>query len=186
MSYFNDYSGCKVLIYTEKNEKKIGETVVKRHDKERNIIELENELPLLKEHEKVSLIILEKYTVLECKGTVRKRGGQDHRDIALYQEQIKDKREETRYPTSLKGKAENLIIGGKRVPLSETLDILILDISKDGILIRTKINTFNVGTAFQIKMDINGKETVLNAQVKRIDLVDGSMAQFGCKLTGRR
>lgn len=71
------------------------------------------------------------------------------------------------------------MIANRLIALRNPLEALVVNISTDGILIRTS-NAFNIGTTFQLRLNIGEKETLLNTSVVRISFIDTENTEYGC------
>lgn len=181
MSVPNEFKGCKVIIYGEKSGRVICETTVIEYDRKNVTIKVYASKIEDNSCEHVLLLILHPKAIYEFKGTIRDGGARGYHSIALFQGKEKEDRTSKRYIVNIPAKVENLVIADRLLPLPVPKEVFVVDISTEGVLVRTMINTFNIGTIFQLKLMISGSMTEINTSVVRINKIDEKNAEYGCK-----
>ena len=185
MSGINNLRDCKVFINAEKGNQLVAKTVILDYDSERMAITVDGSNFQMKENEKVSLLVLHASSVYEYLGIVRRKDVSGRQEITLFKGHEKEDRESIRYVVNVPGKVEGIFIGNMKAALNPPPEILIVNISTSGILMRTMASTFNVGTSFQFSMSINSNKTVLTAIITRVNHLGNNEFEYGCSLTGR-
>lgn len=172
---------CKVIIYDYESKRLVAEATVLEHDRALLTITVDNRVFAGKEVEQVSLLILAGDIIYEYEGNIRKANARGRRPIALHHGQQKEDRAATRYIVNLPARVETVLIAGKPVALRSPLEVVVVNISTEGVLIRTAIGALNIRTSFQLQMTISESDTVINSCVARIQPVDSQNAEYGCK-----
>lgn len=175
----------RIFIYDLKKEHTVADTYIQTCDTERMIISISHSLEGLLENDKVSVLILLKDSILEYKGTVRRVSHTGYSEIALYQGHNKEDRKAVRYKVNVPARIDNLLISNRPVPLRTPLNGTVINISTNGILVRTSLNAFNIGTSFQLMILMNELPITLNTCVQRMEMINETEAEYGCELTGK-
>ena len=157
------------------------------YDREENSIEVQSE-PILDMVKKCELIILTDPLPYAYKGTIHKpviNKSDSSKLIRLYQENRKENRSETRYKISLSTSADSLIFKGEPYNLHTPLDVQVVDISKSGLRLRSKLNAFADGNSFHIQLKIGGTHTKMLVEV--INTIDYApyYSEYGCRFVGK-
>lgn len=184
-TYTNDYRGCKVYIHELEHGTTLAISTIKEFDKPRLIVIVEGDFPVLKENQKISLLILCKDTLWEYQGITRRKDSFNNWEIAMFRGREKENRHSIRYTLNAPAKIEKLITSNLSVPLKTYAKTQIVNISTNGILIRTTLNLLNIGTCFQIKLNVSSNCTTLTACVERIHCITGEEIEYGCRLINK-
>lgn len=178
------YTGCKTIIRDDMTWEVIAETTILEYDKRTQTISVDDRFfgeESLGKFEHVSLLILQKSAIYECKGSLRKRNGSGHREIAIFHRHEKEDRTTQRYVVNAPAKIENLVITGNLFTLERPMDVLVENISTKGTLIRTKAGILRIGADFLLKMNIGGSITMIHSTVVRIHDEDEVTGEYGCR-----
>lgn len=181
MPYSQDFVACKAFFYEEETGKKLGQATIVKHDRINFLITVTETSVSFEGQSRVLLLILTRGQPQEYMGTVRHRTSMGTREIALFKGRAKEDRSSCRYTVNTPARVEQLLISGRLLPLPKPVDAVVLNVSTTGVLLRARANALNVGTSFQLKMDIDGSVAVLNTTVVRIDPIDKISAEYGCK-----
>lgn len=178
----NDFAGYKAIIYDDAHEKTIAEATIVSFDREQYSAVVRTSKPMGEAtRERLSILILCEDSVFECKGNVRKQTGGRQLEIALFQGRIKNDRAAVRYTLSAPATVENLMIGGRLIPLHTPVEVDVINLSAAGMLIGAQVPLLNIGTAFQLKLSVADRETVIHAQVVRINVIQADHIEYGCR-----
>lgn len=182
LSDFTNYIGKKVIIYDETNKKTIGRSVILEYDRAIQQIVVDSQGLEADGHEHVSVLVFGDKGLYEYKGTIRKATIHGKLGIALYKGKPKEDRAYTRYSLHASAIIEHLVIGSKLVSLRKTLEMEVINLSVNGILLRGNANLLNIGTSFELKLQIDGSsQALLNTTVVRIKRLDPETTEYGCK-----
>lgn len=181
MSGSRDYKNCKVIVYDERDGKPIAQTSVLEYEKTSQTAYLDTEAFQRHDCTKVTALLFRSGMVYECKGTVRRQNVKGRKEIALYREQEKEDRATSRFVVNAPAMVESLLVSGRTVPLREPVKALAVNISTEGVLLRTASTFFNVGTAFRLRMQIAGDDVVITTAVTRIKKAEEKNVEYGCR-----
>lgn len=185
MAYSGKYSGCKAFVYADGKEAISKETTIAEYNSTKLIVFINGSLPEFKENDKVSLLLFLPKSLIEFQGIIRKIDTQGNREITLFKGHEKESREEKRYDMNAWGIVEGLCVGDSTVPIIPGVNLLIVNISKGGVLVRMQAGLLNIGTSFRFRIEVSGRETILNACVKRIRILEDKEVEYGCILTSK-
>ncbi len=181
MPFFKDCTGSSVVVYDDHNEMKLTQTKVVRFDKNTFTITIDGAgLDWLGE-DRVSVLIMGSGSVYEFKGNMRRKTGTGLREISLFKGRPKENRSSTRYTVNAPARVEHLIIAGKSIPMRSPLDVTVINVSVEGALVKAKLDAFNIGTSFELKLKIGDANTLVRACVMRRFYIDDQYAGYGCR-----
>lgn len=179
------YKGCKTIIRDNSTWDVIADTMIMEHDRKRQTISVDDRFfgeGCVERLKYLSLLILQKSSILECKGSLRRRNAYGYREIALFHQQEKESRSTKRYVVKTPAKIENLVITGNLFSLNKPLDVMVENISTKGMLIQTRVGVLRIGADFLLKMNIGGSITMIHSTVVRIHGENESLGEYGCRL----
>ena len=173
-----DYTGCPALIYdTEGNH--LGNTIITQYEKSALRIELREMPSTLNQGAACKILIMASPSPCEYQGRIIKEG--QRFQIAMFFGKVKENRITARYKTNASATIENLIYDGRAYPLFSPLKVNILNISKSGVRLVGSKNTFMDGDRFQMRMNINGSDKLLIADVVNCVDREGDVSEYGCQ-----
>lgn len=173
-----DFSGCSIMLY-DLSGNHLFDTVVTSYDKITLRVELQTTPDTLNPGTVCKLLILSAPTPYEFLGRVVKEGAQKY--IAMYKGQEKENRGAERFKVSYPAIIENLICDGQAYPLHTPLKVLLVNISKSGVRLRTQFYALSVGDRFQLRMKISGSEKLLIADVTNHMDKEPDLSEYGCR-----
>lgn len=173
--------GCKVILHDEKSGKTIAETIILEFDRQRQVISVNIAHRPIPETARLSLLILGKHTIVECKGNTRGVNTRGDMEIALFQATEKESREAVRHALKAPARIENIIVAGQSIPLDKPLEVTVLDISASGVQLQTDRSELYSGCCFQLMLKIAGSDTVVNTTVVRILERENGVKTCGCR-----
>ena len=174
----NDYTGCSVLIYDEAGNH-VCDTEVTYYNKNTLLIEVEDSLKTLDEHETCRLLILTSPSPCEYRGKINLIG--KSKLIAMYDGKESEKREESRYIVRLPVLIENYICDDKIYPLHTPLAVEMINISRNGARLRMPKNTLSNGDRFRMSVAIKDKYKNVIAEVKNQTQNEADAYEYGCR-----
>jgi len=181
-----DFTSCNALIYDEDGQL-LATVKILAYDRDENSIEIESE-PILDMVKKCDLIILTDPLPYAYKGTIHKpipSKADSSKLIRLYQENRKENRSEARYKINLSTSADSLIFTGEAYHLHTPLDVQVIDISKSGLRLRSKLNAFADGNSFHIQLTVGGSDTRMLVEVINSTDFAPYYSEYGCLFVGK-
>lgn len=175
-----DLTGRKAIIYDTNGEQTIAETTVLDFDREGQTITVRAPALDSGAYERVSILVLCEDGVHEYQGNVRGQSNPKEWEIALFRGRVKDSRANPRYVLKIPARVENLMFARRRVPLRAPLEVEVVNLSGAGVLLRAREGLLNIGTAFELRMQIAEAETVVSARVVRLTVLQADQIEYGC------
>lgn len=177
-----EYVGCRIIVQDTNSNTTIADTKVLSCDRQNDVVTLSRTVFSKELPERVSVLVFADQQLFEYRGTVRKgRISQGLVDIALYRGRNKESRGEKRYIVNTIAIVDHLIIGKKPIPLRKRLEVLVVDMSSGGCLIKADSGFFNVNSSFLLTIEYMGSTMTISTTVLRIKTIDAHTAEFGCK-----
>ena len=172
------YIDHTVLIYDTDNNHLIT-TVVTKHDKVEQRIQVSRMPKGLKNNDDCKLLILSSPTPCEYLGKVRKVGGVF--TFAMFQGQEKEKRGATRYTITATAQIDALVIDGIPHTLHTQVNVDLINISTSGVRFRAPYYSFETGDIFMMHLIIsNNKKRITTKIVNYVDNKQES-SDYGCR-----
>lgn len=179
MTYSNDFSDCKIIINHE-NGGLIAETTILEYDKDLAQLGVSNYLYPFAVNQKLSVIIFCDGGVYTFRGNVRRCSG-GMALIALYKGNVKKDRQRERYAVKAPARIDMVVSEDDIKPLEHPYNVTVLNISTSGALVRADIDAFELNTAVQLNLKINGEATPILSTVVRKTPIDNNTADYGCQ-----
>lgn len=181
MTGISDYKNRRIIIYDIDSKSVLADTVILAADKQHYVVTVSRVVFSTKIPTRVSVLIFLDQALHEYLGTVRKvELLTSSVDIALFKGNAKENRTVQRYEINRPATVEHLVIAKQLVAVPEPIDVMVVNLSTAGCLLRANTSLFNVNTAFQLTMDSSGTQIVLQAKVLRIQRIDAGTVEYGC------
>lgn len=181
MSLLKDFKGLRAIVRDEESGNIITETTIQEHDKTLMVISVESRPFDNQGYSRVSVLVISDEEILQFLGNVRKYSAAGRVQIALFKGKLKEDRSNKRFSIGAPAVIENLIVDGLMQPLAKPEQVTVVNISTSGALVRTSPNMLQLYGFFQLKIMINGQETVLNNCVMRTHKSGQAFSEYGCK-----
>ncbi len=177
-----DFTGNRAVIYYKEGQSEGLEAKVVSHNKQFHTIMVSSrDIKLLNSYSHVLVIIFADGQLVNYKGTVRKSHDSSSVEIAIYNGTNQESRRHKRFDVNISAFVDRLVISDQSVTLRKPFDILFLNMSSSGALIRTYPGVFFLGTVFRTTVDINGSDMVVLCIVVRVSEKDIETCDYGCE-----
>ena len=186
MIYENMVKNYRILIKREKDGKIVADTKVLRYDSLRNSVIIDAGCLLCRKPCNVNVLIFGADKLYEFFGSLNVVIVENEVEVLLGKTREKEDRKRTRYNVSLNGFVKIIQIKQQDVVLRKPIVVVTINMSSNGILLRTGLGTFYVGSKFQILLEIDGKKMELECQVVRIQNSTPRTEEYGCKINATR
>ena len=177
MAPIPDYEGCAVFVYDQENNR-VAEAVILDHNRRDHIIRISHTLDNVRSTERLNLLIVHPEEVNEYSGTLRSIIA-GSRELALFRQRPRQGREAIRHEINETAMAS--IVDAKLNPVSDAVQVTVVNMSTSGAMIKTNFSRLKVGDSLEIKMNFGGTESLLHAKIVRDRYVTDGVAEFGCK-----
>lgn len=172
-----NYKGYTAIVKGQDNGSEM-RTVILEHDTNFMTIEVKGRPNGIAIGEHVNILVLLPGSAHEFSGVLRKCNGTTT-GMTLYNGRVKESRGATRYVANSPALVAHLIYSGQLVPLCNPLNVLLVNVSTSGALIRTKPNSFAKDAEAELKMNTGDSETVVQGVVVRVHDIDEGATEYG-------
>ena len=177
MAPIPDYEGCAVFVYDQENNR-VAEAMILDHNRRDHIIRISHTLENVRSTERLNLLIVHPDEVNEYSGTLRSIIA-GSRELALFRQRPRQGREAVRH--EINETAVAIIVDEELKPVSEDIQVTVVNMSTSGAMVKSQFARFKVGDALEIKMNFGGTESLLHAKIVRDRYLGDGIAEFGCK-----
>ena len=177
--YGANYVGCAVSVY-DKSDNLLVTTTVAKHDRDALRIEVKSELNL-KQGDEYKVLILTSPTPVFYLGKIIQE--EYKKIIAMYKGKEKEDRKNARHSILLPALIESLIYDGQAYALCMPLGVKVVNISQNGVRLRTPFNSLTHRDRFTLRMKIGGVDKLLVADVMNHRDVGNEYSEYGCRLS---
>jgi hypothetical protein len=105
-------------------------------------------------------------------------------EIALHSGGRKEDRKCERYSIQAEGIVDAVIIGGMRIVLEKPIEVVTVNMGKDGILIRTFPGSFEIGDRIELKIMLGESEYSSTYEIVRAQNRCTWNEEYGCRDVG--
>ena len=176
----NQFTDALVVIH-DSEDNFIAQTVVTGFDRSEMYIEITEGMGKIKPGTRLHLLIIHDDGASEFYGTL-KCVRQGIYEIPIFGERKRDARGSERHPLNADATIREIIISSETIALRDPVRVTIENISKTGVLFKSVYLRFVVGVVPQIEFNIQGRDTVLRAEIVREQQNDDDTYSFGCQL----
>ncbi len=148
--------------------------------KEFTVLEVEGTLSREMTAGRVSVLILQPGNVYEFLATVKKIKASTTQ-LTLFSGHQKESRAATRFAVSEPASIVSLIFGDRHMPLLNPINIFVINLSRTGVLFKSKPEYFELGMKPELRIKIKDTEAVLSTTVVRIKNIDAYSTEYGCR-----
>ena len=174
-----DFENCSVLVYTEDGGF-VAEGMVVEHDRNDMSVVISHPLSDIRQGVRVNLLIIHSGGASEFLGTARKTVGST-REITLFNHRHRTGRTSTRHQVNTPAMVRHLLVNGEMQPLAEPIEVLVVNISTTGALLKCKEGSFSVGMVMEISLKIGDNDTILYGTVVRDNPCADGNCDYGCQ-----
>ncbi|MEG0963455.1 MAG: PilZ domain-containing protein [Lachnospiraceae bacterium] len=181
MAYEKKLKDCRIIVRDMSTGKTIADTIIEEYDWRKNIVAISAMSLKNKECEKISALIIGNEGLYEFLGNIRRINLVDEVEIALYKGKEKEGRKCRRYEYTAHGIVENVKILNNNIKLHKPIDVDMVNMSANGILIRTFTGSFSRNDEIQINLKLNEKDIILKCEIMRIQNTTLWTEEYGCR-----
>jgi len=181
MAYLaSQFTDSLAYIYDNDNNF-IAKTTVTGHDRDEMYIEITDGLKKIKPKTRLNLLIIHPKGVSELYGTL-KSVRQGVYEIAVYGERQRDVRAASRHKLNVPAVISDMVteIAIETLPVPQ--HVIVENMSKTGILVKTSFKRFDIGSLLQIELEVNGKSLIIYGEVVREEIYEDQTFGYGCQL----
>lgn len=183
MFYENVLKDQRILIRREEDKEVLADTKIIRYDILNNSVTISADSLVKKELSNVSILIFGVKKLYEFHGTIKGSMVENEIEVLLGRRKVKEDRKKPRYRIRMKGHVNAIQIEKEMIRLRKPIEIKTLNMSSNGILMKTDAGSFYIGTCFSLSMIIDQKELEFDCEVVRIQNSKTRTEEYGCKVT---
>ncbi len=177
-----NFTGCYAEIFDLETNEIIDRTRIISHDRKFHIIKMEsNAKKEILKRVRISVVIFSSDKPFQFFGTARKSMGFNALEVALFQGREKEGRKYGRYDVNIAGVVDAIKTKTQLLEIARPLEIEVLNVSVGGMLIKTYPYCFDVGSAFRVKLSLNGNAREFSCIVMRVLGQTSISWQYGCE-----
>lgn len=182
MKYENALKNRRIIIRRTRDGEIIADTKILRFNSSTNSVAISADSLSVREDCNVSVLIFGVNNLYEFGGNIRGVVIENEIDVLLGKRKEKENRKKTRYPVMIGGCIKNIKIKDINVKLRTPIEVVTVNMSSNGVLIRADSGCFEIGSKFIIVMEIEKKEMELSCEVVRIQDCKPRTEEYGCRI----
>lgn len=179
-----EYKGCAVVVRDLESDEVISKCIILDYDRTTMTITIAEKNFDLSNKIRVLLNIFHGDSIYEFMGTIRKMAFPPSRQISIYKGRLVSDRRAKRYSVASKATVEEIIFdesGEDADKLDPPADVILLNISTNGALIKTNCEELVLDSCFKLKVIIDGEDTFINTTIVRVNKELESGCEYGCR-----
>lgn len=181
MAYLaSNFIDSLVFIYDGDNNL-ITKTTVTGQGKDEMYIEVTQGLEKIRIGTRLQLLIVHSAGASELNGTL-KSVRQGIYEISIYGEHQRVLRTSDRHRLNAVAVISDMVTDSYTESLAEPLPVMIQDISRTGVQIRSRGTRFEMGAILEIEFSVREKSVTIFGEVIREQIHGGDVYSYGCKL----
>ncbi len=186
MIYENALKKHRILIKEVKEGRIIADTKIIRYDSSRNAVVIDaGSLQKIKPYN-VNVLIFGDDKLYEFCGTITGIMTNNEIEVLLGKSREKEDRKRARYAVTMNGFVKVIKIKNQNITLRKPIVFVTVNMSSNGILLKTGTGTFFVGCRFQMLLEMEGKNMEFDCEVIRIQNSTPKTEEYGCKIHATR
>lgn len=178
------YIGRPALVY-DANGQYIKKCVITHFDAKNYRLQLRSGVPRSMETDEIgTLLILIEPAPHEYKSRIVEYNSE--RLFLIFRGRVKENRKINRYKVDFDAHIISLLRDNKVYPLHTTVAVKVINISRNGLRLRTKANTLREGDRVHVKVRMEESEKILTAMVVNELDAGSDTAEYGCSMVVAR
>jgi len=178
-SNIRELEDCPVIIYNSGGNFLI-KAVVVEYDPNEMLLEVSEELPGIRQGERLLLLIIHSGGASEFSATARKVYN-GRREMSIFSERQREGRAALRHELNSPAVIQNVIVDNVRMALQQPLQVTVENLSSTGALLKSVMRYFAIGNTLEIEVNIGGQDAMLYGKVVREQLNRDNTVSYGCK-----
>ncbi|MCR4956739.1 MAG: PilZ domain-containing protein [Lachnospiraceae bacterium] len=175
----------RVLVRNSQTGTLIADTVIISCETMRNVIKISANSLRERKSAPVTALIFGDGELYEYHGNIRATAIGNTVEVALSKGQVKEDRTARRYPLNRDGLVEAIVYKGCKVNFRKPIWMMTLNVSKNGVLIRTFSGSFQLGDILEMAIYLSDDEKqVLRARYKVVRKQNSRLdtEEYGCHM----
>lgn len=177
-----EVKNCRILIKNAENGQIIADTKIIRFDRLTNSVYISADSLRERKHCNITAFIFAKKCLYEFFGTIKAAMIGNEIEVLLGKSTEKESRARTRYPVALAGNIDSILIEGRKIKLRKAIYIETINMSANGILMKTDFGCFDIGDCFSLNLKMEDSEIQLNGSIVRTQNSNMLTEEYGCRI----
>lgn len=179
----NALKNHRIMIKDTESGQLLADTKILRFDTLTNSAIISADSVAVRGLHSISAFIFAPDSLYESYGTLRGVVVENEIEVLLGKSQEKEDRKKTRYPVALAGQVNGVGIDEQMIGLRLAIPIETVNMSANGILMKTEMGSFEVGDSFRLLLEMEGRDVELDCNIVRLHSRDEMTEEFGCRIT---
>lgn len=172
----------RIIIKDIESEQVLADTRIIRYNSLSNSVMISAASLQEKKFYNISAIIFTEKGLYESYGTIRGIVTGNEIEVFLGKSREKEDRAKTRYPISLEGNVKGIYIDNEEISLHRGIHIETINMSANGMLIKSEAGSFDVGEIFTLFLEMGKNTLELQCEIVRIHKSDMLLEEYGCRI----
>ena len=173
---------CRVIIKDLQRDVTVADTHIMDHDPVSNSIWIRPPSQKLPADRRLGVLVFEPQGLREYAGSVTRGIMENEIEVRLFRGKVKEARSSRRYTFHLEGEVRDIRVMDKDIPLRKPIAAQGLNISANGILLRSLRSSFRPRDRFKLYTTLNGKRCDLVCEVVRLQNGTLHSEEYGCRI----
>lgn len=172
----------RIIIKNTENGRTIADTEIISYDSNADSLLIPAASIQDKKFYRISAIIFAKDHLYKFHGTIRGTVSSREIEVFLSKRDTEKERQALRYPVDLEGKIEGIYKNGKIDMLSKPVPVNAINMSSNGILLKTETGYFRVGEIYSLLLETDAGTLQMQCEIARIQNTISWSKSYGCKI----
>lgn len=180
------WKNCRIILKDSANENVIADTRILSVAPGKHAVKISAGSVNGRLDEDIVALIFAPSGMQQYKGKIKGPVIANEVEIALHSGGRKEDRRCERYPIQTEGVIDAIILNGQQIVLERPIEVVTVNMGKDGILIRTFPGSFEVGDRIELKIMLGESEYASRYEIVRAQNRCTWYEEYGCRDIGRQ
>lgn len=172
----------RILIKNTEDGTIIADTKIIRFDSRTNSVAISANSFGEKKYYNILAYVFAEECLYEFFGTIKGAMVNNEIEVFLGKSKTKENRAKTRYPVAMEGKINGVVINGRLIRLRKFMHIQTINMSANGVLMKSDAGCFNVGDSFSLLLKTEKKTINVICKIVRIQNNSMLTEEYGCRI----
>lgn len=172
----------RIIIKNAENDQTIADTEVISYDSNADLIIIPAASIQDKKFYRIIAIIFAKDHLYKFHGTIRGNVSSREIEVFLSKRETEKERRTLRYPVDLEGTIDGTYKNGKINMLSKPVPVKAVNMSSNGILLKTETGYFRIGEMYSLFLKTEAGTLQMQCEIVRIQNTGSWSKEYGCRI----
>lgn len=173
----------RILIKNTEDGTIIADTKIIRFDSRTNSVAISANSLVEKKYYNILAYVFAEECLYEFFGTIKGAMVNNEIEVFLGKSKTKENRAKTRYPVAMEGNISGVVIDGRLIRLRKFMHIQTINMSANGVLMKSDAGCFNVGDIFSLLLKTEERTIDVICEIVRIQNNSMLTEEYGCRIT---